>query len=137
MHGLVDFPWPISFRPVLRPRFHRTSARVLILLCLFTLQAQLLASSTLVCKHARTGGATLTCPLHMGASAATGTDKVDSLLDCQKCALGVFLGCCHQLVSVYLPSPAPISHVKSARGPDHFYHFVPDRSIRPPISLQG
>jgi hypothetical protein len=109
----------------------------LILLCLFTLQAQLLASSTMACKHARTGSATLTCPLHMGMSVSVDADKAGSLLDCQKCALGVFLGGCHQLVSAYLPSPAPISHVKAARGPDHFYHFVPDRSIRPPISLQG
>ena len=122
---------------MLSPSFHRPFARFLILLCLLTLQVQLLASSTMACKHARANGAALSCPLHMGASASADADKADSLLDCQKCALGLFLGCCHQLVSAYWPSPPPISHVKSARGPDHFYHFVPDRMIRPPISLQG
>jgi hypothetical protein len=70
-------------------------------------------------------------------SASQGADKADSILDCQKCVLGLFLGGCQHMASTFPSSFLSISHVKVGEAPRRFYDFVPDRPNRPPISLKG
>jgi hypothetical protein len=116
---------------------HRSPTKALIVLCLLALQVQLLASSTLACKHFRMldGRTNAVCPYHGGHAAPRGADAVDGMLDCQKCVLALFFSAHHPMPlapSLGLPLHSPI---KAGSGIKHFYRFVPGRLFRPPILL--
>lgn len=118
-------------------RAHRSSARFLILLCFFALQMQLFASAAMACKHAgpADGASYSACPVHKIQSSTLGADDQGLILDCQKCVLGLVFGGCHGTMPGLVTGPAEnISEDPSIRF-KHFYHFVPDRLFRPPISL--
>lgn len=117
---------------------HRPRTRTLILLCLLALQAQMVASSAMACKHSRTAGdqTVSVCPFHDGDSAPRGAGDTDEMLDCQKCVLGLFFGVYHPMAPASSVGVTSISPVEAGIAFKHFYHFVPDRLYRPPISLR-
>ena len=115
----------------------RRIARILLTLCLLLVQAQLFASSVLGCRHAedyRDGGdATTSCPFHLTAP-DTATDQVpEPMSDCQKCALHCAFGVQGPMAAVVGLSAVPLRAAVEVALRGHFYHFSPDRFLKPPI----
>jgi hypothetical protein len=115
---------------------HRPSTRILIVLCLLALQAQMVASSAMACKHSRMAGdqTVRVCPYHVGDSVPRGAGDTDEMLDCQKCVLGVFFGVHHPMPPASLVGVTSKPPLGAGIVFKHFYLFVPDRLYRPPIS---
>jgi hypothetical protein len=112
----------------------RQSARLIILLCLFVFQAQVMAGIWLSCKHVSCNLPSAGCPMHLQHTAAGVEPKVpsDHPFDCAKCILAVFVGVAHSAPSgavVQDNSGNPYQHT----SPVCFYYtFFPDRVAKPP-----
>jgi hypothetical protein len=118
----------------------RCSNRLLILLLLFALQGQALAAVALACAHAQAdvmqsqGPA---CPYHLASSPSAASDDhspEQNRFDCQKCSLislcSVYFA---QALSASAPSNAP-KPIIEATPLRHFYRFISDLALRPPIA---
>lgn len=120
-------------------KVHRLSTRGLILLCLLALQLQIFASSAIACKHARMAdeAGVPSCPFHLAGSTLQDFDGSAGMFDCQKCVLVVLFGVYHAVAPSFAVTVVGTSPIEAATNLTHFYHFVPDRLHRPPISLLG
>lgn len=118
-------------------RAQRLSSRLLILLCICILQLQLFASAAMACKHAPPPGdqTVNACPFHTDGAAPRGTADTSSLLDCQKCVLGLFFPLCQSPASADSIGLPEYSALEADSRFTHFYRFTPDLPYRPPISL--
>jgi len=119
-------------------RISRAMVRVVVLLTLMVLQAQVLASLILGCRHGIDGGTlgqvAAACPMHLAVSGETGGAQDGALLDCHKCAL-------HSgAAAPALPAPSSMAPPMLAQGlpgavsERHFYRFSPESPLRPPIT---
>ena len=114
-----------------------TSRLVIAAMCLMLFQVQLFAASTLGCLHDAGNAAAAGCPLHhAGLGPAVHADVNDSGAQphCAKCALSA---CLHHLAVIGagpLPglSRLPPAHPAPHR---HFYRYIPESVLRPPIPL--
>jgi len=127
-----------------------THRRLIVALCLVLFQVQLLAASTLGCRHDNRAAVSDGCPFHVPAQAdrvaadAATLDVTSSvvtvvtmpadadLLDCPKCALNLGL---HYAVAVPVVTIAsPPQHANGQPSPElHFYRFSPKQTKKPPI----
>ena len=117
---------------------HRSRAltRLVLLLTLLVLQAQVLASAALGCRHLTESeddaGAVAVCPMH-GQMAQQGAPEPEPLLDCQKCVLH-FAVAVHPLAAAAPVLPGAGSPGEPAGLPErHYYRFIPDSLLNPPI----
>jgi len=109
-----------------------TTSRVILALCLVLFQVQILAASSLGCRHERSAPP-VHCAHHLGVAGATTVDQAQGAppLGCIKC----------DLVDVLQPAAAPgmslasipYRSAASTRVPLHFYRHCPEPSLRPPI----
>jgi hypothetical protein len=128
-------------------RSRPTFARIILLVCLLTLQLQTFAASTLSCRHAADGHAAH-CPHAVGAGpvsltlpAASQDDSAPAasalLGECQKCMLDLCLVGALGL----LPQPplmAGLTRSAPTPGPEpYFYRYARDLWLKPPIMAVG
>lgn len=118
---------------------YRMSIKALILLCLLALQLQMFASSAMACKHARMAdeAEVPNCPFHLAESIPRDFDGSTDIFDCQTCVLAALFGAYHAVAPSFAVAVDGTSPIEAVTNLTHFYHFVPDRLHRPPISSLG
>lgn len=129
----------------MRPRTRLN--RIILVVCLLTLQLQAFAASTLSCRHA-SEGRVADCPHAIGAGlvastpvAEVGVDVVretaPALGECQKCMLDL---CLFSALGL-LPQPPVIAELARSAptpGPEpHFYRYALDLWLKPPITAMS
>lgn len=126
---------------------HRLS-RIILFICLLTLQLQVLAASTLSCLHADadTSSRTLAraadhCPhLHQVVAAPadeTAESAAPAFADCQKCVLDLCVSGALGVLSQPQLTAEPIRSTHISGREPHFYRFSIDLWSKPPISPRG
>jgi len=113
------------------------SRRLIAAMCLILFQVQLFAASTLGCLHDAGSAAAAGCPLHhadVGPAANANADSSGGLSHCAKCALSAGL---HHLAVIGVSALPGLSRLPAVHAtPDrHFYQYIPESFLRPPIAL--
>lgn len=121
----------------------RQTVRITLLVCLAMLQLQVYAAGTLMCQHAdhavpgSSGTLSAACPHTGAAQQAEVVDVSEVQGDCQKCVLdlcvlGGFGLPAQHLGLASVPPSLPIPGEQR-----HFYRFLPDPGLKPPIAISG
>ncbi|WP_157174416.1 hypothetical protein [Thiocystis violascens] len=116
------------------PRMHVSSqtARWIVLLCLLTFQAQVMAGIWLDCKNSNPTSDVADCPMHALDRSVDVAFDGEQLLKCAKCALAVAFGVIHGLPSATVVRMLPAGSDRHANPASVDYCFFPDRAARPP-----
>jgi hypothetical protein len=122
------------FRAVKR---NRLWLRLIALFCLITVQVQAWAALAIPCGHSRLSAhVDSACESHRSEPETQPPEHRFKLLDCHKCALGYALGVYHPTTSSIPVSLTLLTEPRFPGRDPHFYRFIPDPLLRPPIAAR-